>query len=151
MESVSIRNLTRKSSKALAGLPFTEIAEKALPGWEISLVFVAPAKACELNQQLRGKDYIPNVLSYALSDKSGEIFICPSEATKQSPDFQLPPSDFILLLFIHGLLHLKGWVHGVKMERCERKILSNYVKKNSDRHRHRHVPDKNGRGRGDLR
>lgn len=141
--SVIIKNLTRHN---VTGLPFQKIADEVLPGWEISLVFVGPAKARELNNQLRGKEYTPNVLSYISGKKSAEIFICPNEAAKQSPDFQLPASSFLLLLFIHGVLHIKGWSHGARMEKCERDILTRYVEKDSDRHRHRHLSDK-GSGR----
>jgi len=149
--SVEIKNLTRRRLTAplrqLADV-FSKIATEVLPEWDISLVFVNPAKALALNKQLRGKTYTPNVLSYAIGERSSEIFICPSEAAKQAPSFDLTPRAYFLLLFIHGLLHIKGWVHGARMERCERKLLSNYAPTHSNRNRHRHVPDKNGRRRG---
>lgn len=150
MASVSIKNLTRRQLLA-PRKAFYEIADSILPEWDISLVFVGPTKARALNKQLRGKTYTPNVLSYAVGKKSGEIFICPSESAKQSSDFNLKPTTYNLFLFIHGLLHLKGWVHGAKMEKCEQKLLAKYVAANSHWNRHRHVPDKNGRGRGNHR
>ena len=144
--NVSVKNLTRhKVTVRQLADTFSEIANEVLPDWEISLVFVDPKKAQELNKQLRDKEYTPNVLSYAVGEKSAEIFICPSEAKKQAPDFQLSASDFMLLLFIHGVLHIKGWTHGAKMEKCERDILYRYVEENSDRHRHRHLSDKGSR------
>ncbi|MCR4275815.1 MAG: rRNA maturation RNase YbeY [Candidatus Parcubacteria bacterium] len=159
MTGVSIRNLTRRPTAPRA--VFTTVADEVLSGWDISLVFVDPARARALNEQLRGKDYIPNVLSYALGDKSCEIIICPAEAAKQAPDFQLSTFNFQLLLFIHGLLHIKGRVHGATMERSERKLLAKFGKSDarslpngtthSNRHRHRDVPSKNGRRRGTLR
>ncbi len=159
MAGVSIRNLTRRPTAPRA--VFTATANEVLPGWDISLVFVGPARARALNEQLRGKDYIPNVLSYALDDASGEIIICPTEAKKQAPDFSMSERDFVLYLFIHGLLHIKGGVHGATMERSERKLLATWGKGNarslpngtthSNRHRHRHVPSKNGRRRGTHR
>jgi rRNA maturation RNase YbeY len=140
---------------------FTEIASEVLPRWDISLVFVGPARARALNEQLRNKDYIPNVLSYTLGDKSGEIIICLAEAKKQAPDFSMSERNFVLYLFIHGVLHVKGRVHGATMERSERKLLAKFGKgdarslpngtTHSNRHRHRHVPSKNGRRRGTLR
>lgn len=147
--AVAIRNLTRRPFRGRR--VFSDIAASVLPEWDISLVFVTPAKARALNYQLRNKDYTPNVLSYALGDKSAEIIICPAEAAKQAPEFLLSASSFLLLLFIHGLLHIKGWAHGATMEKCERKLLKRYGPKNSDRHRHRHLPSKNGSGRGTLR
>jgi rRNA maturation RNase YbeY len=149
MSGILIKNETRRRQAPRA--VFSKIAKEVLPRWDISLVFVAPAKARALNTQLRKKSYVPNVLSYIVGEKSAEIIICPSEAAKQASDFQLTASSFLLLLFIHGALHIKGWVHGAKMEKCERTLLFKYVQKNSDRHRHRHVPGKDGRRRGNLR
>lgn len=160
MAGVSIKNLTRSAISRPRSV-FSDIAASVLPEWDISLVFVGATRARALNKQLRGKDYIPNVLSYAVGDKSAEIIICPAEAAKQAPDFQLTAPAFCLLLFIHGLLHVKGWAHGVRMETSERKLLAKFGKGNarslpngtthSNRHRHRHVPSKNGRRRGTLR
>ncbi len=157
--AVAINNLTRRPTAPRA--VFTAIANDVLPGWDISLVFVGPARARALNEQLRGKDYIPNVLSYALDDANGEILICPAEAKKQAPDFSMSERGFILYLFIHGLLHIKGGVHGATMERSERKLLAKFSQgdarslpngtTHSNRHRHRHVPSKNGRRRGTHR
>lgn len=151
MSGVSIKNLTRQHLKVLAGSAFSEIAKSVLPDWEISLVFIGATRARALNKKLRGKSYVPNVLSYVAGEKNAEIIICPAIATRQSPDFQLPASSFLLLLFIHGVLHIKGWAHGDKMEKCERKLLSRYEKTDSHRHRHRHIPGKNGGSRGTLR
>lgn len=146
MSSVSIKNLTRRT-----GVPrfaYKEIVESVLPGWNISLVFVGPAQARKLNEQMRGKTYVPNVLSYTLGWKSGEIIICLNEAEKQAFSYDMSARTFILFLFIHGVLHIKGWVHGVRMERCERNLLARYETTHSRRHRHRHVPSKDGRDRG---
>jgi rRNA maturation RNase YbeY len=134
MAGVEIQNQTLQHLKVGAGLPFGKVAKEVLPNWDISLVFVGPAKARALNKQLRGKTYTPNVLSYVVGNKSGEIIICPSEAAKQAPDFHLSPSTFHLLLFIHGLLHIKGWAHGAKMEQCEQTLLKRYGSAHSNRH-----------------
>ncbi|MDE1919216.1 MAG: rRNA maturation RNase YbeY [Patescibacteria group bacterium] len=158
MVGVSIQNLTRRG-----GVPrfaYAAIAKSVLPGWDLSLVFVTPAKARALNKKLRGKSYVPNVLSYALENKSGEIIICPSEAKKQAPAYGMSTRTFILYLFIHGTLHLKGWAHGARMEKCERTLLARFAKGNvrdylnetthSHRHRHRDLPGKDSRHRGTL-
>lgn len=146
MAGVEIQNKTRRRSAPRA--VFSKIADHVLPDWDISLVFVGPAKALDLNKKLRGKTYIPNVLSYAVGEKNGEIFICLQEAEKQAPQHGMDGRTFVLYLFIHGLLHLKGWAHGARMEKWEQKLLARYVTADSYRNRHRHVPDKNGRGRG---
>ncbi len=121
---LEIHNETRRvlPSRAL----FLKIAKEVLPEWEISLVFVGTAKAKKLNVELRDKHYIPNVLSYVAGDKSGEIIICPAEAEKQAPSYGLSSKDFTILLFIHGLLHIKGWAHGATMEKWEHKLLAKF-------------------------
>lgn len=129
--TIDIKNFTRRSVPRFA---YARVAEEVLPGWDISLAFVGPAKARALNKQLRNKDYTPNVLSYAVGDKSGEIIICLSEAAKQAPNYNLPPTTYTLYLFIHGLLHIKGWAHGGRMEQCERKLVAKYGTSNSHRH-----------------
>lgn len=159
MADISVRNFTRRPAAPRAA--FSAIAAEVLPRWDLSLAFVGPAKARALNKELRGKTYTPNVLSYALAGKSGEIIICPSEAKKQAPGYGMSERAFLLYLFIHGALHLKGRAHGATMERCERKLLARFAGSaardysndttNSHRHRHRHLPSKNGRGRGALR
>ncbi|MBI5405684.1 rRNA maturation RNase YbeY [Candidatus Kaiserbacteria bacterium] len=126
MAGVAIKNLTRRPTAPRA--TFSAIAKEVLPVWDVSLVFVGPAKARALNKQLRRKDYVPNVLSYAVGDKNGEIIICPSIATRQAPNYQLSTINYILLLFIHGLLHIKGWAHSGTMERCERMLLAKFAK-----------------------
>ena len=148
---VEITNLTRRSAPRFA---YTAIAKEVLPDWDVSLVFVGPKKAQELNLQLRKKSYTPNVLSYALSKASGEIFICLQEAERQAPEHGMTARLFVLYLFIHGLLHLKGWAHGSTMEQCEQKLMKRFSvpqlrtpthgSENSDRDRHRHLPSKGG-------
>lgn len=159
MPGVSTKNLTRR--KSVPRFAYTLIAEHVLPGWDISLVFVDPAQARSLNEQMRGKTYVPNVLSYALEGKSGEIIICPNEATRQAPAYAMDTRTFILYLFIHGLLHIKGWAHGVRMEECERNLLAKFAKggvrsyldetTHRNGYRHRNVPGKNGRNRRGIR
>lgn len=143
MAGVSIKNLTRRRTASRA--VFSEIAKEILPNWDISLAFIEETKALELNKKMRGKDYVPNVLSYVVGEKSCEIIICLSEAKKQAPSFQLPVSSLQLLVFIHAVLHIKGWAHGANMEKCERKLLARYETAHSHGNRHRHVPSKDGR------
>ncbi len=59
-----------------------------------------------------------NVLSYPLSQDSGEILINKKQAKKSG---HTP-----LELLIHGLLHLKGLEHGSRMEREEEKLIKQF-------------------------
>lgn len=100
--------------------------------YELSLAFVGDAESRRINIQTRGKDYVPNVLSFELmkpskgEQGSGEIFINPKEAARQAPAFGRTPSNMIAFLFIHGLCHLKGLDHGSKMERTEAKLRKEF-------------------------
>lgn len=57
-----------------------------------------------------------NVLSFPYSKTSGEILICKAAAKPYTPEY----------LFIHGLLHLKGFKHNATMEREESRILHKF-------------------------
>ncbi len=66
--------------------PYEAIAESILPGWEISLAFVSPSIAKNLNKKLRKKTYTPNVLSYQVGDRSGEVIICLERPNSSRPN-----------------------------------------------------------------
>jgi probable rRNA maturation factor len=93
----------------------------------LSLNFVGEARAQKLNIAYRKKDYTPNVLSFPLNEKTGEIFICTAVAKKQAKDFNLSVDGYIAYLFIHGCIHLKGYDHGDTMDKLERKYLRQFA------------------------
>ena len=86
--------------------------------YDLSLAFLLPTqmrKAMKYKKEKTKKT--SNVLAFPLSKTSGEILICKQAAKPYTVEF----------LFIHGLLHLKGFKHGATMEREERKILSHFL------------------------
>lgn len=97
--------------------------------FSLSVNFISPAIAQDLNIKYRKKDYIPNILSFPLSEKEGEMFICLSIARSEAKKFALSYQNFLSLLMIHGNLHLKGFDHGEKMEQLEEKYLKKYMLK----------------------
>ena len=136
--TLSIKDYTRRKAP---GVAFSSIAANVLPGWEISLAFVGRGRALVLNKSLRQKDYTPNVLSYVVGKKSGEIIICLEVAERQAPSHGLSYIDFVTFLFIHGLYHLKGKQHGATMERMERATLARFTRTlhtHGTTHRNRH-------------
>jgi len=152
MSNLDIRNFTRSAAPVF---PFKEAAAKVLPDWDISLVFAGEQRAQSLNMTLRGKEYIPNVLSYETGRKSGEIIICPRVARRQAPSYDLSYRAMVGFLFIHGLLHLKGLRHGATMDRQEREVLSQFIgvtvsdgTTHRNRNRHRDASHEDRRGRG---
>jgi rRNA maturation RNase YbeY len=120
-------SLINKTKGKLPRLPFARIKDAVLGAdYDLSLVFVGNAEAKKLNMEHRGKDYVPNVLSFEIDDISGEIFINPLEAKRQAPEFERTPSNFIAFLYIHALCHLKGMDHGSTMERTEAKFRKEF-------------------------
>jgi probable rRNA maturation factor len=70
-----------------------------------------------LNKQYRRQDRVTDVLSFALGEKlpdglyAGDILICWSLAEKQARENNHSLLKELLLLIIHGLLHLDGYDH----------------------------------------
>lgn len=95
--------------------------------YDLSFAFIDSQKSHELNRRYRKKDKPANVLSFPLDKNSGEILIDKETVTD--------PRETIFL-FIHGLLHLKGYDHGSKME-AEEKNLVNLFFTPSEKHYYR--------------
>jgi probable rRNA maturation factor len=70
-----------------------------------------------LNRKYRRKDYATDVLSFPLGEKlpggfyAGDILICRTVAEKQARQNDHSPDKELLLLMIHGMLHLHGLDH----------------------------------------
>lgn len=107
--------------------PYQEIKEAVLgKTYTLTLAFVGTKRAQQLNQFYRQKSYVPDVLSFPLDKTAGEIYICPEIAYPKAKDYNLSKSGHIAFLFIHGLLHLKGYDHGATMEKLEQKYLKQF-------------------------
>jgi probable rRNA maturation factor len=71
----------------------------------------------ELNKKYRRQDRVTDVLSFSLGEKlpdgfyAGDILICRSVAEKQARENSHSLPKELLLLMIHGLLHLHGHDH----------------------------------------
>src|SRR3989339_499474 len=76
--------------------------------WPVSLVFIGPQMIRKLNRLYRHQDAVTDVLSFTEID---EIFICYARAVRQSKTNNIPVKQEIGWLFIHGLLHLRGYTH----------------------------------------
>jgi len=108
-------------------LPYYDIAKHVLGDkYELSLAFIGRTRSQNLNLKLRKKNKPADVLSFPLTNKSGEITICLERAKKTSKNFNHTYKQHVTFLFIHGLLHLKGLDHGSKMETEERRIMSKF-------------------------
>ncbi len=121
---VSIKRLTKGK---LPCLPFVSLKEKILgKKYELSIVFATPKLSRELNKRFRGKNNPTNILSFPLSKSSGEIVISLSRVKQDAKLFGKSYAAFLGFLFIHGMLHLKGFEHGSKMSRKEEALSKKF-------------------------
>ncbi len=122
-------NINHTVKKAPPKLPYEVIKDEVLgKRYELVLNFIGEKRARQINQQSRGKSYVPNVLSFPLNDNAGEIYITPNVVKREAKNWQHSFDKHVFYLFIHGLLHLKGFDHGDKMEALEEKFLKKYSK-----------------------
>ncbi len=119
--------IINKTKGTLPRVPFAKIKDAILGAdYEISIASVSKAESKKLNGTLRGKDYPTNILSFPLSEKSGEIIFQMDKVKADAPNFDMTFRKFFIFLFIHGCLHLKGMEHSSIMEKEERKFLKKF-------------------------
>lgn len=94
--------------------------------YELSVAFVSEKEMCRLNKKYRGKSTSTDILSFSLSKHSGEIVFCMRDVAQQALLFKQTTPHFLKFLFIHGLVHLKGYAHGSRMEHEEEKIRKKF-------------------------
>lgn len=117
---------------------------------ELNIVFVEKDEMRELNKKFRGKDSTTDVLSFSYQGDctefnvqkgfktAGEIIISPAVATDNMQPGKIsakPDWNFnreIVLLVIHGLLHIFDYDHeakedGIKMENIQDSLLNDVL------------------------
>lgn len=113
------------STRSYPQLPYARIKDQVLgTSYDLSLTFVGAVRASTLNKKYRKATYVPNVLSFPLDKNTGEIYITPQVARREARKWGMTFEGYIGFLFIHGLLHLKGYPHGATMEKAEKKFIS---------------------------
>ena len=80
---------------------------------QVSIAFVSPRRMRALNRAWRGKDAVTDVLSFSLDEGTikGEIVLCYEQAARQAAQIGHSVRDELLLLIVHGVLHLWGYDH----------------------------------------
>ncbi|HSE56493.1 MAG TPA: rRNA maturation RNase YbeY [Candidatus Paceibacterota bacterium] len=117
----------QKPKGKLPRLPFALLRDEILGAdYELTIAFISPAAIKKINSEYRKKDYIPNVLSFPLGKKQGEIYACLSQIKKDAPKHGEPYKTFLPFLILHSMLHLKGYAHGSRMEREEARLREKY-------------------------
>lgn len=106
---------------------FRKISQETLgPDYDLSVAFVSAKEIQKLNLIYRNLNEPTDILSFPLDDTTGEIYICESEARTMAKEFDREYDNFLLFLFIHGCVHLKGHDHGATMERIEAGIRKKF-------------------------
>ncbi len=122
-----IFNKTKANPSIIDELAFANMKSAALGNeYELNLVIVGKDEIRKLNKSYRNIDEATDILSFPISRKEGEIFLCPEIALKEAPHFGRNYDNFIKYLFIHGLVHLKGFKHSSRMENEEEKIRNKF-------------------------
>lgn len=117
----TISNLTKGKPPRL---PFVYIKNTILgEKYDLSISFISKNKQREINKKYRNIDKTTNILSFPFSKNSGEITFDLIKVKKDAPLFDMSYTRFTKYLFIHGLLHLKGYEHSSIMEKQEKKYL----------------------------
>jgi probable rRNA maturation factor len=106
------RKLKRVANRVLSAL--------ALPEAELSILLVDDVQIQDLNRRYLHRDQPTNVLAFSMREGAfsllhpqllGDLVISVETARRQSPRFGLEHLDMIVLLMIHGILHLVGYDH----------------------------------------
>lgn len=141
MAVLETNTLTVTANGTLPGVPFSALKDAILgKKYELSIAYVPPKVAQQINIERRNKDYIPNTLSFPLSKTSGEIILCKSVIRSQHKEFNMTPEEYMCFVVIHSMLHLKGYAHGSTMESKERLYLKRFFlhPKNETKNPRRH-------------
>ncbi len=93
---------------------------------ELSLLFVNDLRIQALNQRYLCRDKPTNVLAFPMQEGEfstlhphllGDLVISVETAKRQSNRFGLDVMEMVILLMVHGVLHLIGYEHeGTKKE-----------------------------------
>ncbi|HWV55975.1 MAG TPA: rRNA maturation RNase YbeY [Longimicrobiales bacterium] len=82
---------------------------------EVSVTLLGDEDIVKLNRRYLGRDYPPDVLSFALhaagEDPSGDIYIGFDQALRQAAEHEQTAARELARLAIHGTLHVLGHDH----------------------------------------
>lgn len=112
--------VARRTSSFINKLPLQDFAIRILgPRYTLSVVLIGTTRMRSFNKKYRGKDMPTDILAFPLNKKEGEIFLNPHTLRSKAKKFNMTLRDYTQYVFIHGLLHLKGYDHGRTMEKLE--------------------------------
>jgi len=83
----------------------------------LSIAFVGEEEMRRLNRTWRGKDRVTDVLAFPLAgggteeELVGEVLVCYPQAKRQAEELGHSPREEVLMLVVHGILHVFGYDH----------------------------------------
>ena len=120
-------SISNETKAIVPGALFRAVRAAALgPRYRLSVVVASPAAMKKLNLIYRGINKPTDILSFPISKTEGEMFLCPAEARKEAKRFDRTAKNFLVFLFIHGCVHLKGYEHSATMESIEVKLREKF-------------------------
>jgi rRNA maturation RNase YbeY len=134
-----VRRLTFDQARLnrLARTVLSDIGEGSA---ELGIMFVGDQRMRGLNRRYRGKDRTTDVLAFATrealhssTELLGDVVIAVPTAARQAKQGQRSLDEELMVLLVHGILHLCGYDHersekeARRMHRRERMILRSLV------------------------
>lgn len=114
--------IASKTSVKVPKKKMTRLAEAVLlkekkEDKDVSVVLLGPKEMQRINRQYRGREYVPNVLSFAGEGfLLGEIALCPAVIRKDAREYGITNEYALCWMFLHGLLHLLGRDHATNQD-----------------------------------
>ena len=119
--------ITNTTKSKLPDFDFQSMKEAVLgKKYELSVILVGKKEIQKLNKEYREINKPTDILSFPLSDDFGEIYINPEMTKLEAKKFDRKYDNFFAFLFIHGLVHLKGFDHGSTMENIEARFRKQF-------------------------
>ena len=91
--------------------------------WELAVRVSGDRELRRLNNQFLGEDHVTDVLSFPSGDLEaghlGDVVISWPAVRRQAAEFGHDPEAEILLLTVHGFLHVLGWDHASQADEVE--------------------------------
>ena len=120
-------HITNTTKSKLPNFDFVAMKEAVLgKKYELSVIIVGKKEIRKLNNEYREINKPTDILSFPLSDSFGEIYINPEMTELESKKFDRDYKNFFAFIFIHGLVHLKGFDHGSTMEGIEARFRKQF-------------------------
>jgi probable rRNA maturation factor len=89
---------------------------------QLTIRIVGAREGRALNRRYRKRDYPTNVLSFPY-DGSGDIVLCHPVIAREAREQAKSVRAHYAHLVVHGVLHLRGYAHGKRMEQREIRLL----------------------------